>query len=81
MKAPRNDIHNLSTYTHVRIKIYREFYHGIIYISNEECHVRIAIIKLIFKVTDNLNFRHLFGQLIGHYHEFVGSVSSTTFRN
>jgi len=26
---------------HVRIKIYREFYHGIIYIANEGRHVRI----------------------------------------
>jgi hypothetical protein len=32
MKLLRNDIHNLS---HVRIKIYREFYHDIFYIANE----------------------------------------------
>ena len=28
---------------HVRIKIYREFYHGIIYIANEGHHVKILI--------------------------------------
>jgi hypothetical protein len=27
---------------HVQIKIYREFYHGIIYIANEGCHVKIT---------------------------------------
>jgi hypothetical protein len=27
--------------THVLIKIYREFYHGIIYMVNEERHIRI----------------------------------------
>ena len=28
--------------THVRIKIYREFYRSIIYIANEDRHVRIS---------------------------------------
>jgi len=32
---------NLLVNTHVRIKIYREFYHGINYIGNEGRHVRI----------------------------------------
>ena len=27
--------------THVPIKIYREFYHSIIYIANKGCHVKI----------------------------------------
>jgi len=27
---------------HVQIKIYREFYHGIIYIANEGRHVKIT---------------------------------------
>jgi len=38
-----DDIYNLFTNTHVRIKIYREFYHGIIYIDNEVRRVRIHI--------------------------------------
>ena len=36
------EICNLFVNTHVRIKIYREFYHWIIYIANEWRHVRIA---------------------------------------
>ena len=37
-----NDVCNLFVNTHEQIKIYREFYHCIIYIANEECHVRIS---------------------------------------
>ena len=38
----RNDFNNFFDNLHVRIKIlYREFYHGIIYIANEGRHVRI----------------------------------------
>ena len=36
-----DDIYNLSANMHVRNKIYREFYHGIIYIDNEVRRVRI----------------------------------------
>ena len=36
-----SDVYVLLVYTHVRIKIYREFHSGIIYISNEGRHVRI----------------------------------------
>ena len=33
----------------VQIKIYEEFYHGIVDIANEGCHIRIALYKtLIF---------------------------------
>jgi len=42
MNLLRNDIYNLFVNTHVRIKIYREFHHGIIYIANEGRHVRIV---------------------------------------
>ena len=35
------DIYNLFANTHVQIKIYREFYHGFIYIDNEVRRVRI----------------------------------------
>ena len=38
-----NDVYNLFVYTHVRIKIYQEFYHSIIYIANEGHHVRIKV--------------------------------------
>jgi len=41
MNSPRNDVYNFTVNTHVRIKIYREFYHCIIYIANEGRHVRI----------------------------------------
>jgi hypothetical protein len=41
MNSLRNDVCNLYVNTHVRIKIYREFYHCIIYIANEGRHVRI----------------------------------------
>ena len=41
MHSYRNDVYDLFVNTHLRIKIYREFYHGIIYIANEERHVRI----------------------------------------
>jgi hypothetical protein len=37
----RNDVSNLFVNTHVRVKIYREFYHCIIFIANEGRHVRI----------------------------------------
>ena len=37
----RNYVNNVCGNTHVRIKIYREFYHGITYIANEGYHVRI----------------------------------------
>jgi hypothetical protein len=38
----RNDVYDLFFNTHVQIKIYREFYHCIIYIANNEGrHVRI----------------------------------------
>jgi hypothetical protein len=30
----------LSQYTS---KIYQEFYHGIVYFTNEECHIRIPV--------------------------------------
>ena len=43
----RNDLYNLFTKTHVRIKIYQEFYHGVIYIANEGRNVRIMY-KIIF---------------------------------
>ena len=33
---------NLSDNAHVLIKIYLEFYHGIVYIANEERHIRFT---------------------------------------
>jgi hypothetical protein len=44
MKSFRNDVINLFDNMHVQIKIYREFFHGIIYIANEGCHVRICVL-------------------------------------
>ena len=41
MNSLRNDVCDLFVNTHVRIKIYHEFYHCIIYIANEGRHVRI----------------------------------------
>ena len=40
MKSIRNDVDNLFDNRHMRIKLYQEFYHNIIYIINERCHVR-----------------------------------------
>ena len=41
MNSVRNDVCNLFVNTHVLIKIYRDFYHCVIYIANEGRHVRI----------------------------------------
>ena len=41
MNSLRNGVYDLFVNTHVWIKIYREFYHGIIYIAKEGRHVRI----------------------------------------
>ena len=40
MNLPRNDVCNFFVDTHVRLKIYRELYHCIIYIANEGRHFR-----------------------------------------
>jgi hypothetical protein len=53
MNLFRNDIYNLFVNTHVRIKIYREFYHGIIYIANEGRHVRIGNYHLYLEMEYN----------------------------
>jgi|JYMV01.1.fsa_nt_gi hypothetical protein len=42
MDSLRNDIHDLSYNVHVRIEIDQQFYHGIVYIANKECHNRIT---------------------------------------
>jgi hypothetical protein len=41
MNLLKNDVCNLFVNAHVRIKIYLEFYHSIIYIANEGPHVLI----------------------------------------
>jgi GH25 family lysozyme M1 (1,4-beta-N-acetylmuramidase) len=41
MNSVRNDVCNLFVNTHVLIKIYRDFYHCVLYIANEGRHVRI----------------------------------------
>jgi hypothetical protein len=38
MNSPRNDVCNLLVDSYVQIKIYREFFHGIIYTTNEGTH-------------------------------------------
>lgn len=50
----RNDVFNLFVKTHIRIKIYGEFYHGVIYIANEVRNVRI-IYKIIFLLSCKKN--------------------------
>jgi len=42
MTSRRNNVNNLFDNTNVRFKIYREFYHGIIYISNEGREAKIV---------------------------------------
>ena len=41
----KNDVCNLFVNTHVRIKIYHDFFNGIIYMSNEGRHVIISCIS------------------------------------
>ena len=55
MKLLRNDGHNLS---HVRIRIYREFYHGIFYIANEGRQIFFQYIFYLIRsksVQQNIN--------------------------
>ena len=58
MNLPENDVSNLFVKKQVRIKIYWEFYHGIIYIANEGRHLRIKnrylIVVHFFFVTRNV---------------------------
>jgi hypothetical protein len=54
MNSLRNDVCNLFVNMHVRIKIYCEFYHCIIYIANEGCHV--IIIFFYSKLHTNIYF-------------------------
>ena len=55
MNLLRNDAYNLFVNTQVWIKIYRGFNHGIIYIANEEGHVRI---NNKFAFVDIPRYRH-----------------------
>jgi hypothetical protein len=48
MKSLRNYVNNLFDNTHVRIEIYREFYHSIIYIAIEGRYVRIIFIYVLW---------------------------------
>ena len=50
MDSLGNDVCNLFVNTYVRIEIYREFYHCIIYIANEGCHVRILYIQFCIHI-------------------------------
>jgi hypothetical protein len=52
MNSLRNDVCNLFVNTHVRIKIFREFYHCLIDIANEGRHVRIKSILLLDNLFD-----------------------------
>jgi hypothetical protein len=40
IKSLGNEMNNLFDNMHVQIKIYQEFYHGIIYIANEGRHIK-----------------------------------------
>ena len=42
MKSLRNYVHNLSDNTHLRNKLYQEFYRGIVHIANEGGPIRIT---------------------------------------
>jgi hypothetical protein len=52
IKSLSYDFHNLSENTPVRIKIYGEFYHGIVYIAHEGRHIRIT-----YKNPSNVRFQ------------------------
>jgi len=57
MNSFRNDVINdLFVNRHVRIKIYQEFYHSIIYITNEGRHVRILNIKLYIYIVYQISY-------------------------
>lgn len=42
MKSLRKGVHNLYNNANVWSKIYHEFYHGIVYITIEGCHIIIC---------------------------------------
>jgi hypothetical protein len=46
MKTLRNEVNNFYDNAHVQIKMYQEFYHGIIYIAIEGHHNKIIILSL-----------------------------------
>ena len=56
MNSPRNYVYNLFINTHMRNKIYREFYHCIIYIANEARHVRIFLFSISEKTFNELDY-------------------------
>lgn len=47
MKSLGNDVDNVFDNTHVRIKIYREFFHGIIYIAMKDVMLEFKIFFFI----------------------------------
>jgi hypothetical protein len=59
MKTLENNRNNLSGNTHVRRVLYREFYHSIVYIVNEERHIsfeyKIYASCSVFPVNNNAN--------------------------
>lgn len=58
MQLIRYDVHNISGNMHGRSKIYREFYHVIVYIANEGCLILylydLKILLLLFRL--NMRF-------------------------
>ena len=49
IKSLSNDLHNLSDNTHIGIKIYGDFYHGIMHIAHEGRHIKIMYKTRIMK--------------------------------
>jgi len=58
MKSLRNGVNNLFDNMQMKIKIYREFYHGVIYIANERRHVRTYTTLHNLRGTILCNIKH-----------------------
>ena len=54
LESLRNDIHNLSYNTHVQIELDQQFYHGIVYIADEEGHNRITHTMMKYPIEGNM---------------------------
>ena len=60
MNLLRNDVYRLFVNTHLRIKIYREFYHFIIYIANEERHIRMKLNSFMTNICSSIIIRKIY---------------------
>jgi hypothetical protein len=84
MNSPKNEINNSFNNTHVQIKIYREFYHDIIYIANEGRRVIIIVlhVKLLTIIKQStLNRCYYFKQKINDFNGIKVSLHMILYRS